>query len=225
MTRDEAQRFRALAHWHRRMALLVGLWLALLALSGVLINHAHDWGLDRKPLPRFLLGSVYGIENDGPDYCAQAAAIGPACAEVFGRLDLPAGALLLGATGLFLLDGQGQVIETLAAAHLGLTGIEAGLRQGDALYLDDGDRIVRTDFELLDFAALDTAAAAALDSAPWQRRGAPTDTVSWERLLLDLHAARFLGPAARWFNDLVAALILLLAGSGAWLYRSRRRRE
>ena len=38
---------------------------------------------------------------------------------------------------------------------------------------------------------------------------------------LDLHAARFLGPAARWFTDLMAALIVLLVGGGFWLYRLR----
>jgi hypothetical protein len=47
--------------------------------------------------------------------------------------------------------------------------------------------------------------------------------VSWERFLLDLHAARFLGPLAVWFNDLAAVLILVLAMSGAWLGRLKRR--
>jgi uncharacterized iron-regulated membrane protein len=42
-------------------------------------------------------------------------------------------------------------------------------------------------------------------------------------LLLDIHAARFLGPAARVFNDLMAALILILAISGLWLYSAKRK--
>ena len=34
-----------------------------------------------------------------------------------------------------------------------------------------------------------------------------------------------MGPAAKYFNDLLAALILVLALSGGWLYRSKRRRD
>jgi hypothetical protein len=222
MTIDEARRRKTLARWHRRLALLVGLWLALLALTGFLINHAHDWGLDRTPLPASLLSRVYGIEQDAPDHCAGAEAIGPACTEVFARLVLPAGELLLSATQVFLLDSQGRVIETLAAAHLGLNGVESGLRHSDDIYLSDGQKTVRAEPDLLDFEVLDATAAAALDGAPWQRRDAAVDAVTWERLLLDLHAARFLGSSASWFNDLMAALILVLIFSGAWLYRAKR---
>ena len=187
-------------------------------------RNAHDWGMDRTPLPRPLLSLVYGIETDAPDYCAGSEAIGPACSEVFARMGLAEGELLLAATQLFLLDSQGQVIETLAASHLGLSGLERGLRQGPELYFGDGRKTVRSGLELLDFQALDAAAAAALDGAPWQRREVLTSSVTWERLLLDLHAARFLGPAARWFNDLMGGLILVLAASGAWLYRAKRNR-
>lgn len=225
MTVDEARRRKTLARWHRRLALLVGLWLALLALSGILINHAHDWGLDRSALPRPLLSLVYGIERDAPDYCAATPGIGPACADVFARIALPAGELLLASNQVFMLDNQGLVIETLAAAYLGLSNLERGLRLGDELYLSDGGKTVRTNFDLLDFDVLEPEAADALDGAPWQRRDTSEDSVTWERLLLDLHAARFLGPAARWFNDLMAGLILVLAASGAWLYRAKRQRD
>ena len=133
--------------------------------------------------------------------------------------------MLLGATQLLLLDDQGRVLETLPAGHLGLNGVERGLRRGDTLYLSDGLRTVRSDTDLLDYEVLDAATAGALDDAPWQRRGAPAASITWERLLLDLHAARFLGPAARWANDLMAGLILVLVVSGAWLYRAKRRRD
>jgi uncharacterized iron-regulated membrane protein len=37
-----------------------------------------------------------------------------------------------------------------------------------------------------------------------------------------MHAARFLGPLAKIFTDLVAGLILVMAVSGIWLYRLKR---
>ena len=48
------------------------------------------------------------------------------------------------------------------------------------------------------------------------------DNISWERLLLDLHAARFLGPLAGLFSDLMALLIVVLAVTGYWTYRLTR---
>jgi hypothetical protein len=57
------------------------------------------------------------------------------------------------------------------------------------------------------------------------RSATPAADLSWERLLLDLHAARFLGPAAWLANDLLAGLILVLGLTGGWLYLVKRRRK
>jgi hypothetical protein len=202
----------------------VGLWLVVLALSGTLINHANDWGLDRGPLPASLQQLVYGVES-GEDLCSVVADLGPDCRDLFGRLALPAGELLLGFSRLVLLDGHGRVVESLSAAQFGLNGLEGGLRQGSRVYLRDARQIVRTDPELLDWEVIGADAAATLAGGDWQERGTGAASLTWERLLLDLHAARFLGPGAKYFNDLLAALILVLALSGGWLFRSKRRRE
>ena len=79
MTIDQAQWRKAVARWHRLFALLVSLWLVILAASGVLINHAHDWGLDRSPLSAPWQRGVYGIENKGENFCKTAAGTGIDC--------------------------------------------------------------------------------------------------------------------------------------------------
>ncbi len=106
---------------------------------------------------------------------------------------------------------------------IGLASLQAVHASGDAVYLRGSSRTIRTDPELLDFQVLDERESAALADAAWQRRGEQAGSISWERLLLDLHAARFLGPFAKAFNDLAAGLILLLLLSGTWLHRLRRR--
>jgi hypothetical protein len=224
MTIDGFKRLQFLARWHRRIALLACIWLVALAATGLLINHANDWGLDRSPLSASLQRLLYGIEPEDAIFCERAAAIGPGCAGVFARLSLPAGEILLAPDDLYLLDGAGQLIESLPATRLGLHGLEAGRREGDWIYLRDRQRTVRTDLEMLDWRALDADSAAALNSKPWQVRGEGAEDISWERFLLDLHAARFLGPLAKTFTDFMAGLILLLALSGAWLWWLKRRR-
>jgi len=222
VTIDRARRRKALARWHRRLALFIFLWLLILSVSGVLINHAHDWGLDQKPLATSLQRWAYGIESDGEDYCNTAAAVGPECAGVFARLPLPGGALLLGENALFVFDDSGQLLEKLPVGQLGLVGLQAGYGEGSGIFLRDVQKTVRTDTGLMNWEILSPKAADALNDHDWQVRGPATGSISWERFLLDLHAGRFLGPLAKAFNDLVAGLILVLVVSGAWLYRLKR---
>ena len=223
MTADEARRRQSLARWHRRLALFIGVWLVLLAVTGIFINHAHDWALDRSPLPGSLQRLVYGIET-GPDYCRPYPELGADCRSVFAHLAVPAGELLLSVSRLLLLDGEGRLVESLPAGQLGLESLEGVLRQGASIYLRDTRRTVRTDDGLMEWQELDAHAAASLDDNPWQIRPDGDTGISWERFLLDLHAARFLGPGARYINDLLAGLVLVLAFSGAWLHRSKRKR-
>jgi len=219
MTIDQAQWRKAVARWHRFFAVLVSLWLVVLAASGVLINHAHDWGLDRSPLSAPLQRWVYGIENNGEDFCKTAVGTGVDCTGVFARLPLPMGALLLSEVSLFLLDDSGQLVEKLGVNNLGLGRLQAGFREGPRIYLRDEQKTVFTDAELIDREVLDSQAAEALNDRDWQVRAGTTEAITWERFLLDLHAARFLGSFAKSLNDLMAVLILVLAISGIWLYR------
>lgn len=222
MTIDQARRLTLLARWHRRVALAVCAWLLVLAGSGLVINHAHGWGLDRSSLAFTLQRVFYGIEREGEDFCSGAHIPEPDCVGVFASLSLPSGRLLLGGDALFLIDEHGGLLERLAAANFGLAGLEAGMLEGPDVYLRDTRQVVRTDPELLDWQVLDGAAAAALEGSEWQVRGEARAAISWERFLLDLHAARFLGPLASVFTDLMAVLTMLLALSGLWLWWLRR---
>jgi hypothetical protein len=222
MTVDKARRMQMIARWHRRFAVFIAIWILVLAVSGVLINHANDWGLDSTPLPGFLQSSIYGIETDSEAQCAEKEFEGVDCSAVFARLKLAAGEVLLSEYDLYLLDGAGRLVEKLTASHLGLDTLDAGLHHDARIYLRDSRTTVSTDLELLENEVLEPEARAALSGHDWLVRGERNSTITWERLLLDLHAARFLGPLATTFSDLMAVLILILAVSGSWLYRLRR---
>ena len=221
MTIDQARRMQAVSRWHRRIALVVVAWLIFLALTGFVVNHANGWGLDRARLVAPLQRLVYGIEPEASFYCEAFPQAGDECARVFAGLELPFGRLLVADSSLLLLDEAGSLVERLPAAMTGLTTIEAALLNDDSVLLRGGDRVVRADSELVEFEPVSDETGLPADPA-WQVRPASAVGVTWERFLLDLHAARFLGPLATWFNDLMAALILLLAASGAWLHRLKR---
>jgi hypothetical protein len=219
------RRLQLVTRWHRRVALLVCVWLVALAATGLLINHANDWGLDRSALSAPLQRLFYDIEPAGMEFCAQGADIGPACAAVFGRLSLPAGELVLAPDQLYLIDSAGQLLEAVPVSQLGLNGLTGGRAGPDGIYLRDRDRIVHSDFELMEWQALDEGVEPAAGDGAWLNRSEVGEPITWERLLLDLHAARFLGPLASAFTDFMAILILALALSGTWLWWLKRRRE
>lgn len=225
MTFSQAKRRKALARWHRRLALIVALWLVLLAASGILINHAHDWKLDRKPVPAPLQDWLYGIDLAAADYCQAGFPIGDDCHGVFAQLVLAPGSLLLSEDYLYLLDEAGQLLEKLNVGQLGLDGLQAGLRDGPRIYLRDTGQTILTDPDLSSREKLSSSSAASLSERDWREKEAASEWISWERLLLDLHAARFLGPLAVIFSDLMAGLILILAVTGLWLYRNTRGRD
>lgn len=222
MTVDQARKRKFLARWHQRLALVVFAWLILLSASGLLINHAHDWGLDQRPLPAPLQRWVYGIDNEPNDYCSEHGAIGPECTGLFASFTLAAGSLLLDEHSLYLVDDAGELVEKLAASQLGLASLRAALHQGSRIFLRDGSKTVVTDIDLMDYKVLGPEESGVLAGQNWKEPKAAI-SVTWERLLLDLHAARFLGPAARFINDLLSGFVLLLAISGLWLYRHKRK--
>ena len=214
MTIDQARRLQLVARWHRRIALVVMAWLVFLALTGFAVNHANGWGLDRARLAAPLQSLVYGIDTDAPAYCGKFPQAGEECARVFAGLELPFGHLLVADTSLLLLDDAGGLVERLPAAITGLNGIDAAMAVDGAVFLRGGGRVVRADSDLVEFAPLASDGALPPGGA-WQLRPDSAGGITWERFLLDLHAARFLGPLATWFNDLMAA-------SGAWLHRLKR---
>ncbi|MEJ2384233.1 MAG: PepSY domain-containing protein [Xanthomonadales bacterium] len=227
MTRSQARRLQSVRRWHRRGALVIALWMVVLALTGSAINRAHDWGLDRVALPALLQSVVYGIDVQGDDPCAGLDPVPDGCGRAFARLATDDGSILLTPHSAVLLGPDGQQIEAVPAGQLGLPRIDAGLGSGRWIFLRGGPRTVAADSGLLTLREPEPAELAALQDADWRPSAASVApaTITWERLLLDLHAARFLGPAARWFTDLMAASILLLVLSGLWLYRLRGRNE
>jgi hypothetical protein len=224
MTLGQAKRRQWIARWHRRIALIVCLWLVLLAVTGVLINHANDWGLDSRSLPAGLQSWWYGIEPDSAQQvdCASTDLTASDCREIFAGLAVQGGRVLVSLQRLYLMDEEGDLVEAVSAAALGLAKLQAVRSDADRIWLSDGDRTVASDSGLMQPELLTAQQASAVPDNGWHQAGMPDDFISWERFFLDLHAARFLGPLAKAFNDLAAVLLLLLAISGVWLYFRKR---
>lgn len=239
---------RVLARSHRGLGLGAALLMLWLAVTGALVNHAEDFGLERATVRSPWLLDTYGIGTPpvtaayriGDRWLVQAARslyLDERFLTMLGDDEqligaVAAGELLAVATGeqLRLVDGSGALVETLGPAH----GLPEDLRQlGVTAH---GQLVVRARAGLL---AADPAGLIWRRPAPPARwsvaesvppalqaaieRDARTRALSREQLVRDLHSGRFLGHWAKWLSDLLALTLVALSVSGVWLWWRARR--
>lgn len=238
---------RSLYIWHRYFGLTTALFVVVLSITGLALNHTESLQLDARHVQSETLLDWYGIH--APDkivsYRVGAHAISQLGERVYWNLQpVPAAAgALAGAVdyagltvagfagGLLLFTTEGELIEQLGPAAGVPADIQAVGTDTAAGYLvvktSLGD--YRTDENFITWTAttesdVNWATAATPDQElaralrnAWRGTGLPL-----ERVLLDLHSGRILGEAGVWLVDAAAVLFLLLAASGLWLWGRRR---
>lgn len=230
---------------HRVLGLTSAVFVLMLAVTGLALNHTGWLGLDRQHVAGDWLLDWYGIE---PPPGITAFAVGDRHVARMGRrvwLDgepvLEDAGALRGAVrsgrflvvalddDLALLTADGRLVERIDAG----AGAPRGIRRlGTA---EDGGVIVeaeagrfRADPTLAgwqptrvtaDWSQPVTLSAEAKRrlAEGWRGRG-----LSLERVLLDLHSGRILGRFGVWLMDGMALVFVALAVTGIWVWFRRR---
>lgn len=237
--------------WHRRIGISAALLVMLLSVTGIIINHSHSLGLDKSYAQNSLLLDWYGIRApavsnaytlDG-HWVAQLGervyfVSGDATQELPGNSGKLRGAVAFGGMfviarerELILLTTEGEVIDRIGNA----AGLPAGLQhigvQNNKLIVQAAHGRYTTDNNFLDWQHSE------IKNASWVQSQTLPDSIhqhlatqyrgrglTLERTLLDLHSGRILGDWGVWLMDAAALAMLLLGGSGTWLWWRRRRR-
>lgn len=247
LPRDQA-RLRFFWTWHRRFGIVVAVLVLVLSLTGLALNHTDSLRLDERFATAGWLLDWYGME--APENATSHAAGDWRITLLGDRLYLDrqvlpghfsrlAGAI---ASGRFLvvaadhevliLTDDGQLIDRL--------GAESGVPPDfDALGLTaDGSPVLQARGELY---------STSVDKLEWSRQDENDTDVRWsvpvslpsgelealraefrsrmlsmERVLLDIHSGRIVGPWGIFLMDAAAVLLLLLAVTGSWLWFKRR---
>lgn len=231
---------------HRVLGITSALFVLLLAVTGIALNHTDALGLDERHADAAWLLDWYGIQ--GPGDVVSYPVDGHALTRMGDRLwfdgrpvlDDVAGFHGAVASGRFMFAalGDGIALFTRDGRLVERVGAEAGVPAGIERIgtLDDGRVAVATRGATL---AADGALAhwrpAAAASVDWARRAEPPPAiredlerawrgqgVSVERLMLDLHSGRLLGAFGTWLMDAMALAFMALAVSGLWLWVRRR---
>ena len=165
MTRHKKKhrfKFRSLHVWHRTLGLLAGIFVIILAVTGILLNHTEDTGLDSRYVQSAWLLDWYGITPSTPlvsyavkehwvsqlgtriyyDAIEVAADAGPLPEPLLGAVALPEMVVVATAGRLILLTHKGEHIETLANSQgSNSQGLPAGIH---AIGVSDEHLVVRT---------------------------------------------------------------------------------
>lgn len=244
----QRRRFRSLYLWHRYIGLSAALFVALLAVTGILVQHAGEFGFEHRYVASPLLLRWYGIapnpvvsyrtENYWLSGAGDFIYIGGEPVEgVYAGLKgaVEDGPLIIVVSGedIVLLTRTGEFVERLSeGAGLPEPVLGISRTQDGAIAVRGRSRYWRPDEDWLRWSVWDGP------HPQWSVPGSPPEDIlgpisrhsvaheiTWERLLLDLHSGRLLGLKGIYLMDVAAAAMLLLAASGVWVWFQRRPRH
>ncbi|WP_372863442.1 PepSY domain-containing protein [Spongiibacter sp.] len=231
-----------LLRWHRRIGVVLALFVVNLVFTGIAINHSDGWSLNERHVDQDWLLSLYGIRAAEQRSFALGGRFLSQAGDSMLYLDtqplqLCEGALL-GAVALvdeiyalceerlLVFSGAGALLDDVTASYGLPQGLGAVAEKNGRLYLRDRQRVYQYQPLSLQFSIADeppavswsqvTPPPAELNSFLQQRHRGKGP--SWERVLLDLHSGRLFGDLGVLVVDIAAIALLLIALSGVWVW-------
>ncbi|WP_269526389.1 PepSY-associated TM helix domain-containing protein [Coraliomargarita parva] len=242
-------RKRTILAWHRWMGIGASLFLAVVALTGLALNHTERLGLDRIQIHSGLILQRYGMATTESirSYTIQGEHTLSALAgqlfyntQAICSASAPIGiqegdpiTTVITTDELVYLSPEGELIERVSFLQLPFESLQAVGQSPDGravLISEEGN--FTPDPNWIEFETY----TGRYEVAPLQTKMlAPKEQeallesfqgsgVTLYRVLLDLHSGRLFGWGGRTLMDLSAVAILLLISSGifGWLRKSRR---
>jgi hypothetical protein len=246
---SQTRRPHPLGILHRYGGITAALLVIIVCATGILLNHTEEFGLAKTNVKSEQLLRWYGIEIPATKtYISENLFLSLAGRRLYLNAQPVDGSyqnlngfismqdfLLASVDDRFLvLQLDGSIIETLESFH----GIPTGVRTIGLLNLlptvETESGIWQSDQTLMQWEQLNS-----IDSpVNWSQTAVLPDQFATaiqddqrgdglplERVILDLHSGQILGKAGPWIGDTVAALFILLALSGIWLWFKTRKRR
>jgi hypothetical protein len=235
-----------LRRWHMRIGLAAVVFFLFLAVTGAILNHTAELGLDNRYVHAPWIARWYGVPAEAPRLAFRSGRheliaangrwvldgrlSGEKLPAPIGLVELPDMIVVASSNSLYLYGKDGVLIDRLERSALPgvpVQAIGAAARQ----------LVVRTasgTFESSDALSWQRAArgvfawSSPADLSPDERErfaGMLQPGISAQRLLLDMHSGRIAGRYGPLAVDLLAVFLTVLSLSGAWLFFKRKHRR
>ena len=233
---------RRMRSLHRSIGATIALFMLLLSITGLLLNHSIDLKLDKHYLTWPWLLNHYGVSSVQADavYLLDHSVIAQFGTEVFvdakpvthtqrrllGGITLDDVVILATDDALILLTADGEFIERMGAAagvppmiqNIGLYHGEPVIQTRQGLWRSD---FMLEKWESISLQGVGWSAASPMPESIKQElvHYIHGEGVAVDQFLLDLHNGRILGSIGVWLLDLVGVLMIVLSltASLIWL--------
>lgn len=238
-------KLRSMYQWHRYIGASMAVFIFILAVTGIMLNHTERFELDKTYIQSNWLLNHYGIS--APDKIKSYVAGKHWVSQWDKQLYLNNHALtkadkhLIGAVfyqnmiiiaqddTLFAYTHEGDLIEHMTSNEGIPADIKAiGITTTQLLAVRTANGIFTTNQEFLSWQKSPSVISSWSESTPlpaslyqstlehYRGKG-----LNLERVTLDLHSGRLLGLWGIYFMDFVAILMIFLALSGFWIWSIR----
>ena len=238
------RRSRWVRKTHRVLGVSSLLFVLLISLSGLILNHADALGISRHAAPMLLIRS-YGMELPPVDSAFVAADVLFATAsetlyangeefakqtdELIGAVAIEGGIVVATRDEFFVTNRDAALIERFApdsVAPMSKIGTYS-----ERIIVATPDGLAEFDPQQM---RLSLPESSTMDRIAWSQPAIPSEeqaeaigaaalgqAISWERVLLDLHSGRILPGVGRFLADLTALCLLYMCITGLVLWTRR----
>lgn len=241
-------RLKRLLALHRTLGLTSALFVIVLSLTGLALQHSSRFDLDASFLKAEVWLSWYQIEipNVTKSYVSgdksisliadslyfDTSLIANGLPDIKGLISIDDMYVAVSPQRLFLISGAAELIEILDAVH-GVPGqIEAvAISEQNLLLMRTSEGVYQANLDALNFDLLELIDPQISWSEPSLinqelntsiRNNYGDSLLSWERLILDIHSGRIFGQWGVVLVDIMAVLFLIMAVTGVWIWSRRR---
>lgn len=234
---------RASRRWHKRAGLFSAFVVLLLSITGICLNHTAELGLGGKSVRSATLLAFYGqtppeihtqklILNNTEYYLSDAGGevfldtrpLTHCAQELVGAVDTGQFWVLACDTELFLYTYELELIESMdvglglpvPVTRIQICGVNVCVHSEAESYAIELDGLhVSRVRSLISPPVFVSTPIIIQNEILDQYTGS---VITWERVVLDVHAGRFLGSVGPWLMDFVALLFIFLAVSGIYIW-------
>ncbi len=247
MSNRKSKKFTAFL-WHRRIGLAAIVLVAILTVTGILLNHTGSFKLDETYVDSSLLMSWYGLEPDSDpvSYRANGHRITQWGDQLFfdDHVLVKSPQQLKGAIKaeqfivaalereVLLIAFDGELIERIPTAsslgetlRLGIKYLRPVIASTNGLFYIADEHIIDWDVILDEGITWPQPAELSDEQLQALHLAYRGKGLTLERVLLDLHSGRIFGEYGVFVMDAAGLALLWLCGSGFWVWNSRRHKQ